>query len=621
MSTFNGVVAEFPYIRIDNFQSRPDASPPLACFLSHVHSDHLRGLESLKSPFVYCSAATREILLRLEKYPHRMNFAKGILETRKQTYRHLKNLLKVIPLETPTEIELCPGKIIRVTLLDANHCVGAVMFLIEGDGKAILYTGDIRSEKWWVDALVRNPVLIPYTKGKKRLDTMYLDTTFATQEQSHRHFPPKADGLDELLRKTDQYPANTIFYIDAWTFGYEDVWRALSAHLDTKVHLDSYRYRLYKSLGEQVQCFGPETAGLVGFQMGNHVREGCLTRDEIEPRLHSCERGTRCHVFNDRNVVRITPIITRHEGYEYGEAGAGGGQGDLDQVHELELNDMHIVGQLMALCSARLQKQPEIMPDLMSLIASSAQTGNIRLDVSTLLEEDDENDALENLPLDRLLPHSPNSAQVTFPYSRHSSYEELRWLVAAFRPKDIYPNTVNERLWTPSVSMETLFGDLCSGDVFAHDRSMLRLTGHANGDKGSSRRFEQESQNEGVSDSDREITSPKLAPPPAGSTKRPHGPHSPALEQQPKRSKQVVDDSTTTTTPLRKSLPSSSATSSANQVSGPATPETPKDRVRERLARRRAAHDAAMGVGGRTWHDVSLTSVSGYHNQGPEEEL
>lgn len=49
-----------------------------------------------------------------------------------------------IPLDTPTEIELTPRLSIRVTLLDANHCTGAVMFLIEGDGQAILYTGDIR---------------------------------------------------------------------------------------------------------------------------------------------------------------------------------------------------------------------------------------------------------------------------------------------------------------------------------------------------------------------------------------------------------------------------------------------------------------------------------------------
>jgi Cft2 family RNA processing exonuclease len=56
----------------------------------------------------------------------------------------LTRVQRPIPLNTPTEIELTPLQRIRVTLLDANHCAGAVMFLIEGQGKAILYTGDIR---------------------------------------------------------------------------------------------------------------------------------------------------------------------------------------------------------------------------------------------------------------------------------------------------------------------------------------------------------------------------------------------------------------------------------------------------------------------------------------------
>lgn len=55
-----------------------------------------------------------------------------------------KKKQRAIPLDTPTEIELTPRLSIRVTLFDANHCAGAVMFLIEGDGKDILYTGDIR---------------------------------------------------------------------------------------------------------------------------------------------------------------------------------------------------------------------------------------------------------------------------------------------------------------------------------------------------------------------------------------------------------------------------------------------------------------------------------------------
>lgn len=67
----------------------------------------------MKSPFVYCSAVTREVnlyfvlsgdilissqlLLRLERYPHRMNFAKGILEVRRQHYKHLKTILVSSP--------------------------------------------------------------------------------------------------------------------------------------------------------------------------------------------------------------------------------------------------------------------------------------------------------------------------------------------------------------------------------------------------------------------------------------------------------------------------------------------------------------------------------------------
>lgn len=36
---------------------------------------------------------------------------------------------------------------------------------------------------------------------------------------------------------------------------------------------------------------------------------------------------------------------------------------------------------------------------------------------------------------------------ITFPYSRHSSYEELCHLVEVFDPKDVYPCTVDEFHW------------------------------------------------------------------------------------------------------------------------------------------------------------------------------
>ncbi|KAK5121355.1 hypothetical protein LTR85_005521 [Meristemomyces frigidus] len=542
MSTFDGIVKEFPDIRIDYFRPSSEQSrPPLANFLSHVHTDHLTGLESCNSPFIYCSPATREILLRLEKYPHRMNFAKGILETRKQTYRHLKKLLKAIPLETPTMIELQPGVSIRVTLFDANHCVGAVMFLVEGDGKAVLYTGDIRSEPWWVNALTRHPLLIPYlSSGKqtpmKRLDTIYLDTTFAHKDDSYQHFPTKAEGLSELLFAVSKYPKDTLFYFDSWTFGYEDVWQALSAHLESQIHVDDYRFGLYTALANGTEPKAQEASKLLGYHCGNHHKEGCLTARPAQ--IHSCERGTGCDVWK-KDFVRITPIISRYKGVDMAELGAGGGQGDLDQHHELEVGDTSLVGQLIAMCATKLQSQPQLHASVMEMLTTiiNDRVESISLDASglnddpALAEEGDDDLAnADELPLERLVPALAKAAakskqkqaqkgdpfavrqrsslslarpdglpkQIvglslalkpeirrrltdvqTFPYSRHSSYGELCDLLDAFKPKDIHPCTVDHSNWTPVHSMDFLFRHLYSGSVptFSHDQKMLRVRG------------------------------------------------------------------------------------------------------------------------------------------------
>lgn len=103
--------------------------------------------------------------------------------------------------------------------------------VIEGQGKAILYTGDIRSEPWFVNAITRSPALIEYTHGMKTLDTIYLDTSF-TQDIP---FQTKAEGIAELLRKVQKYPKDTVFYLQSWTYGYEDVWVALSKALNSPV--------------------------------------------------------------------------------------------------------------------------------------------------------------------------------------------------------------------------------------------------------------------------------------------------------------------------------------------------------------------------------------------------
>ncbi|CAK1356677.1 unnamed protein product [Cercospora beticola] len=523
MSTFDGIVAEFPDIRIDYFRqsSSQQNRPALAYFLSHVHSDHLQGLETCRSPFIWCSPATREILLRLEKYPHRMNFARGILESRQQTYGHLRKILRPIPCEAPTEIELVPGRSIRVTLLDANHCVGACMFLIEGDGKAILYTGDIRAEVWWVNSITRNPVMVPYARHgsvmpQKRLDTVYLDTTFASKSDRYRHFPSKAEGISELLQKVAQYPPDTEFYIDAWTFGYEEVWQALSLFLRSQIHVDDYRHGLYSSLHNGAEPKAPEAYKLIRTRVGNEEREACLsTRYQ---RLHSCERGTGCTVFNN-DFVRITPIVSRHNGQEMAELGAGGGQGDLNQQHELEIDDSSIFQKLMSLCVEKLHSQPELLSGVVQMLTAttSARGSAIPLQLADLangdgtkdVTQDAEDDLLEDLdelPLEKVVsvlakrvsdsksdaptnPRRPAARpgslpkQITFPYSRHASYGELCVFMDALLPKDIYPCTVDKSSWGPEHSMSYLFGHLYKiPPDFRHDKKMMQDLNETHGE-------------------------------------------------------------------------------------------------------------------------------------------
>jgi hypothetical protein len=422
-----------------------------------------------------------------------MNFAKGILESRTQTYRNLTKLLKPLALETPTVIELTSGNEIRVTLFDANHCIGSVMFLIEGRGKAVLYTGDVRSEPWWVNSLVQNPVLLPYASGIRQLDNIYLDTTFAATSYHFREFPSKRSGVEELLAKVSKYPPDTCFYFQSWTFGYENVWVALSSFLKSQIHLDRYRWELYSSLSTIRD--GPgcrETSQLCGYDFGNHFRPGCLTPDH-GPMIHSCERGGGCPVIDGgKKCVRIIPIVTRlQNGREVHEMGIGGGNGDMDQAKELEMEDAVALQNLVDLCKV-LVKDEQKLAKVVELVISGhrSRDGGVRLPTH-LIDDIDDGVKLEQLvstlvgiagaqheqesqaACSRPTPPTVLPDAITFCYSRHSSYSELCLLVGAFKPLDVYPCTVDERNWTPRDSMQSLFGHLCSGTAFRHDGEML----------------------------------------------------------------------------------------------------------------------------------------------------
>ncbi|KAJ3182665.1 hypothetical protein HDU87_008004 [Geranomyces variabilis] len=127
-----------------------------AYFLTHFHSDHYGGLSrSFDHGPLYCSAITGNLI--------------------SQRLRVAETYIVRLPMERPVMVM---G--VKVTLIDANHCPGAVLLLFElPNGKRLLHTGDFRA--------CPNHIMHPYLRTLP-IDVCYLDTTYCAP--SHR-FPPQ----------------------------------------------------------------------------------------------------------------------------------------------------------------------------------------------------------------------------------------------------------------------------------------------------------------------------------------------------------------------------------------------------------------------------------------------
>ncbi|CAG8461808.1 4399_t:CDS:2, partial [Acaulospora morrowiae] len=141
-------------ITVDAFKygKIPDCT---AYFLSHFHSDHYCGLSSKWSHGpIYCSAVTANLVV--------------------QQLRVNDRYIKRLPLNEEIEIE---GTDINVTLIDANHCPGSVLFLFKdklasGEIMRYLHTGDFRAcPRHVLHSAVRQSI-------NPEIDILYLDTTY-----------------------------------------------------------------------------------------------------------------------------------------------------------------------------------------------------------------------------------------------------------------------------------------------------------------------------------------------------------------------------------------------------------------------------------------------------------
>ncbi|KAH7882956.1 beta-lactamase-like protein, partial [Phlebopus sp. FC_14] len=400
-----------PYpIRVDNFTSTiddlvPPYNRPALHLLTHVHADHVKGLASKTFTYrVVCSPDTKEMLLRHEVYAERFLHDHEYRPEKGKTFGHLKvdpyvtptgykhytgsrDLLHAIPLNTPTEFALSDNETVIITLIDANHCPGAAMFLIEGPRGSILHTGDVRAEAWFLSSLLRSPFLQPYLADSaddlrifvarqegmhpedvalvRTLEVIYLDTAslFSTVV-----IPSKEHAVQGLVELIALFPSNTYFFLNSWTWGYEDILKGVARAFHCKVHLDRYKHTIYSHLSDPfLRALG--------------------TRDASSTRFHACERFDRCSF-----------VDVPH--YDFGCRGA----------------------------VTPLSKEGKKVVYVNPVTMSCARWETYKVDVRRRV--------LKGEILDSLL----------VPLSRHSPLPELMNFVALFRPRRVIPNTLDPSL-------------------------------------------------------------------------------------------------------------------------------------------------------------------------------
>ncbi len=200
---------------------------------------------------------------------------------------------------------------------------------------------------------------------------------------------------------------------------------------------------LYRSLtaisGDGVGSY--EGPALCGYKCGNRQQKGCLTSDQ-GVRLHSCERGTECSGIKSENVVWITPIITRTiTGVDVPELGAGGGGGDLDQHHELELSDTAAVGRLINLCSDNIQ-DPHLLAKIISILsrAMTSEISSLTFDGKFAKQDEEGNITLQDLlqALTRIAGDKSNAQRL--PTSLRSQAEDVQ--MSTVPPTAQLPRTI-----------------------------------------------------------------------------------------------------------------------------------------------------------------------------------
>ncbi|KAG1577625.1 hypothetical protein G6F48_012551 [Rhizopus delemar] len=221
-------------------------------FLSHFHGDHYTNLNAgwTHGP-IYCSEITSRLVQKKLRVP--------------------SNFIRPLPLNKSC---LIPGTDnVSVTLIDANHCPGAVMFLCvvpQTDSPPLryLHTGDFRAcKEMCLHPLLKQPENPP-------IDILYLDTTYLDHKYSfpsqttciqlacdvvERHINHNGDNqlsnMDHLLTqkkelKNKKIIQKTVVVVGTYSLGKERIFIRIAKKLKSKIFVTDRKMEILSCFGD-----------------------------------------------------------------------------------------------------------------------------------------------------------------------------------------------------------------------------------------------------------------------------------------------------------------------------------------------------------------------------------
>ncbi|OBA18991.1 hypothetical protein METBIDRAFT_47546, partial [Metschnikowia bicuspidata var. bicuspidata NRRL YB-4993] len=402
-NTFDGVLREFPYIGVDRFNTSASVF-----LLTHCHADHLSGITNKSfTSIVYCSEETK-LLLSLDSR------LKGLL-----------NLITGVPFNVKTRLETPhdTANAIYITLIEAYHCLGACMFLVEERvSRAVLCTGDIRAESWWRESARLSPALFPYTSGDKILNCIYFDSTFAYRGEPYIEIPTNFNGIHTAISMLREYPKNDPeikFEFCDTTLGFEQAWAYVLSYFGGSLVVKASSLKQKLLLVAQY----------------DRINGNILRRAMLPP-----------------TAFNTGPVFY----------GGSSPKGDFSIVRIKQCINFNIKDYTGICCPISIESIPSAT-DLNLLKVTKAG-----------------NKIYEFLGRHWVLPLKQNELlplKIKLLFSRHSSYSEVREFLSMFKPQEVFPCVYSQEVWSSGFIMARIFGDICSRQEFNYDSMMATMYG------------------------------------------------------------------------------------------------------------------------------------------------